>query len=207
MATLSAQDIKTLEQTRQRLAQLTSSLSNLQNQIINSDPLPPWPSLHTQTLILSQTLSSLSTQLQTNSPLLASTIVHPLPSYPGREQEPLLNQLLRKKLEPGVKEWVEQGRKAGEDVVGNNQAEEWKEFWEWAAMAGNEQARAHEWGGEGSEEESEEGDEEEEESGEDKMLGVVKAEDGGGEDGKTESKALGIDEVLRFLSKGEEPER
>lgn len=40
--TLSPQEIKVLEQTRSRLAQLTTSLASLQQHIINSDPLPPW---------------------------------------------------------------------------------------------------------------------------------------------------------------------
>jgi mediator of RNA polymerase II transcription subunit 8 len=41
-ATLGPQDIKALEQTRQRLSQLMHSLSSLQNTIYQSDPLPPW---------------------------------------------------------------------------------------------------------------------------------------------------------------------
>ena len=160
-------------------------------------------SLHTQTLILSQTLSSLSNHLQSHSSALAATAVYPLPSYPGREQEPLLNQLLRKKLEPGVEEWVEQGSQTGEDVAGDGKAEEWKELWEWAGMAGNEQARAHEWGGDGSEEDSEE--EEEKVDEENKMTGIVKGGDlPDGAQGLT-SKPLGMSEVLRFLSRGEKP--
>lgn len=42
MATLSPQDLKILEQTRQRLFQLTNSLASLQQNILQSDPLPPW---------------------------------------------------------------------------------------------------------------------------------------------------------------------
>ncbi|KAL9127650.1 MAG: hypothetical protein Q9217_003518 [Psora testacea] len=203
MASLSGQDFKLLEQTRQRLAQLTSSLSNLQNHLLNSDPLPPWPSLHTQTLILSHTLSSLSSQLQTNAPFLASTAVYPLPSYPGREQEPLLNQLLRKKLEPGVEEWVEQGRKTGEAVTGSGRAEEWRELWVWAGMAGNEQARTHDWGGEGSEESE---GEDQEEVGK-KMPRVGKGEEQVEGANKGKSKPLSMGEVLGFLNRGEEPKR
>ncbi|KAL9102806.1 MAG: hypothetical protein Q9163_002084 [Psora crenata] len=203
MASLSDQDIKVLEQTRQRLAQLTSSLSNLQTQIINSDPLPPWPSLHAQTSILSQTLSSLSGQLQANAHLLGSAVVYPLPSYPGREEEPLLNQLLRKKLEPGVEEWVEQGKKAGEDIIGSGKAEEWKDLWEWAGIAGNEEARAHEWGAEGDDEESgEEGGEGNQDVDvTDRMPGIETGNETGG------GKPLGIDDILRFLGRGEEPKR
>lgn len=42
MATLSPQDIRVLEQPRQRLAQLTSSLASLQQQMHTIEPLPPW---------------------------------------------------------------------------------------------------------------------------------------------------------------------
>lgn len=42
MATLTQQEIKTLEQTRQRLFQLSNSLASLQHNILQSDPLPSW---------------------------------------------------------------------------------------------------------------------------------------------------------------------
>ena len=41
-ALLGPQDIKALEQTRQRLSQLTNSLASLQRAITVTDPLPPW---------------------------------------------------------------------------------------------------------------------------------------------------------------------
>lgn len=42
MTTLTPTDIKTLEQTRQRLSQLTNSLVSLQQSLLQSDPLPSW---------------------------------------------------------------------------------------------------------------------------------------------------------------------
>jgi hypothetical protein len=42
MTTLTPTDIKTLEQTRQRLSQLTNSLASLQQSLLQSDPLPSW---------------------------------------------------------------------------------------------------------------------------------------------------------------------
>jgi mediator of RNA polymerase II transcription subunit 8 len=38
--------------------------------------------------------------------------VHPSTNYPGRTQEAVLQQLLRKKLEPDIEVWAEQGRDA-----------------------------------------------------------------------------------------------
>ena len=154
-------------------------------------------SLHASTQILAQSLLSLSTHLETHSPLLASTAVYPVPSYPGREKEGLLGQLLRKKLEPGVEDWVGKGQKTGEQVVGED-GEEWKELWEWAAVRGNELAREHEWGGEeGSEEELEMIGKDEEN---DKMQGVE------GEGSKVGGRVIDLNEILRFMSKGEEPQ-
>ncbi|KAK3178154.1 hypothetical protein OEA41_000287 [Lepraria neglecta] len=118
MTTLTSQDIKTLEQTRQRLSQLTNSLASLQHLIETTHPLPPWSSLHTLSQVISQNLLSVSTHLSTHSGLLSSLAAYPLPTYPGREKEPELNQLLRKKLEPHVEDWVEDGRKAGEEIEG-----------------------------------------------------------------------------------------
>lgn len=37
-------------------------------------------------------------------------VVYPLPQFPGRTQEHILQQLLRTKFEPEVEEWVEKGQ-------------------------------------------------------------------------------------------------
>lgn len=42
--------------------------------------------------------------------------MYPLPEYPGRTQEGLLGQLLRKKLEPGVEDWVQEGVAVGRSL-------------------------------------------------------------------------------------------
>ena len=154
------------------------------------------PTLHSLTQILAQNLTSLSTQMQTNSPLLASTAIYPVPLYPGREKEGILNQLLRKKLEPGVEEWVEQGQKIAEEVVGDDAAE-WKDLWEWAAVNGNELARSHDWGGD---DEDEDEDEDEDDSGKGgvKMEGVEK------NGKKIDVKPMDMHDVLQFLSKGQD---
>ena len=46
-------------------------------------------------------------------PVLEHLAVFPLPGFPGREQEGLLGQLLRKKLEPNIEDWVAEGREFG----------------------------------------------------------------------------------------------
>ena len=60
-------------------------------------------------------------------------MVYPSTNYPGRTQEGLLGQLLRKKLEPQVETWVEQGLAAETDVNGVAKAgENEEELWSWA---------------------------------------------------------------------------
>jgi mediator of RNA polymerase II transcription subunit 8 len=41
-ATLSQEDIKTLEQTRQRLYQLSNNIASLKADVLRSNPLPQW---------------------------------------------------------------------------------------------------------------------------------------------------------------------
>lgn len=120
--------------------------------------------------------------------------VFPLPSYPGKTQEALLGQLLRKKLEPEVEDWVVRGRETAEKAgVGmgasvtdgdeeEKEGEERKkrgtmmlELWEWAGMAANELARGHEWGGDFTREEKEGGTE-------NVVTGLRRVLSGGGEE-------------------------
>ncbi|MCJ1394263.1 mediator of RNA polymerase II transcription subunit 8 [Xylographa bjoerkii] len=169
-AALNQQEIKALEQTRQRLSQLSHSLGSLYQQVLHSDPLPPWytpvarakryteadyvhdrASLQSVAAIISQNLATVSQHLSTHQDLFASMVVYPLPDFPGQTQEALLGQLLRKKLEPNVEDWVAEGRHtAGENrlqgVNGTLQQSELQDLWSWAGMAANEEARKHTWG-------------------------------------------------------------
>ena len=69
---------------------------------------------------------------------------YPLTNFPGHTQENLLGQLLRKKLEPGVENWIEEytiGRhdRDGEQQVNGVEANEglsdreMRELWSWAS--------------------------------------------------------------------------
>jgi mediator of RNA polymerase II transcription subunit 8 len=85
--------------------------------------------------------------------------VYPLPSYPGKTQEALLGQLLRKKLEPEVEDWVTQGLQVAElaGMADDGKRSGVLDLWSWAGMAANELARGHEWGGDFTLEEREGG--------------------------------------------------
>lgn len=111
--------------------------------------------------ILSQNLDSLSTHLRTHGELFSSLAVYPSASFPGRAQEGLLGQLLRKKLEPAVDDHIAEGRARTaqilEGVIDNEERytrlRALDELWRWAGPAANEQARAHEWHGDYTNEE------------------------------------------------------
>lgn len=116
------------------------------------------PSLHSLSTILSQNLLSLSSHLSKHHDLLSSLVVYPLPNFPAQEQETLLGQLLRKKLEPKVEEWVEQGRRTALEATATPSAaeggaarlglrdEDLTELWDWAGRAANDEARRRDWG-------------------------------------------------------------
>jgi len=91
-----------------------------------------------------------------------SAHAYPLPSFPGRTQEDLLGQLLRKKLQPPVEDWIEEGARLGahipsglsnghSDLVNGNgttngvhtslSGKELEDLWNWAGPEGNRIAR------------------------------------------------------------------
>ncbi|KNG83050.1 mediator of RNA polymerase II transcription subunit 8 [Aspergillus nomiae NRRL 13137] len=122
MATPTHEQLKTLEQSRQRLVQLTRSLASLIGSLNQSDPLPSWSSLQSQASIISNNLLSVSDHLSDNRELLTSLVAYPGPDYPGRTQANTLEQLLRTKLDPRVEDWVARGRKAGASALEDKSA-------------------------------------------------------------------------------------
>ncbi|KAF4973731.1 hypothetical protein FSARC_39 [Fusarium sarcochroum] len=121
MATLNLEDdeLKALEQTLSKVAQLSSSVQSFRQDLLKSNPLPP-PSLLEST--------------NENADLFNRMAIHPSTNYPGRVHENVLTQLLRKKLEPDVEELVSQGLEAsrlatpaGLDALDNI----WKELRAW----------------------------------------------------------------------------
>jgi mediator of RNA polymerase II transcription subunit 8, fungi type len=70
-----------------------------------------------------------------NSELFSRMALHPSTNFPGRTQEGILTQLLRKKLEPDVEELVDQGRDTARIVSPGGLAmlqEVWEECRRWA---------------------------------------------------------------------------
>jgi mediator of RNA polymerase II transcription subunit 8 len=89
-------------------------------------------SLQTSASILASNIEALTLHLSKHSDLLSRTVVYPSTNYPGRTQEGLLGQLLRKKLEPQVETWVEEGRSIQAEVNTGKDEEEllaWAKEW------------------------------------------------------------------------------
>ncbi|KAG9892057.1 hypothetical protein KCV05_g17983, partial [Aureobasidium melanogenum] len=115
---MSVESLRSLEQVRQRLNTLANTIGKLLHDLDTNDPLPSWyatkpssPSLQNSANLLYHNLDSLNKILAGAQPLLANAHVYPLPSYPGRTQEDLLTQLLRKKLQPQVEDWIANGER------------------------------------------------------------------------------------------------
>ncbi|KKK17456.1 hypothetical protein ARAM_001069 [Aspergillus rambellii] len=203
MSALSQDQIKTLDQSRHRLVQLTRSLGSLITSLNQSDPLP---SCHA---------------------VLRGRV--PAPEFPSRTQSSTststststLEQLLRTKLDPRVEDWVSRGRRAdASETEERRKAQqqlqlgesELAALWRWAPVEANHEARRRNWGGdftleerergvqvvagelglwrgleddessdeEEEEEEEEEEDEDEDEDGEMEVVGVRKSASGSG---------------------------
>ncbi|KAK3398115.1 mediator of RNA polymerase II transcription complex subunit 8-domain-containing protein [Sordaria brevicollis] len=107
---LAPDEFKQLEILRNRFHQLTHSLQSLFNDIQRSQPLPSQQSLTASAAILQKSLETIQKLADENSDLFQRIVVHPSTNFPGRTQEHILLQLLRKKLEPEVESWVEDAR-------------------------------------------------------------------------------------------------
>ena len=111
-------------------------------------PPPPWQSspsanisprtsFQLQIKIISQQIESLSNTLTANDELLSRLVVFPLPEFPTRTSEGLLAQLLRKKLEPVVEDWIQDGLTTATKIEtsGDGDRQELEELWDWAPGA------------------------------------------------------------------------
>ncbi|PNS21858.1 Mediator of RNA polymerase II transcription subunit 8 [Sphaceloma murrayae] len=149
--------IRTLEQVRQRLNNLSVQLASLRRDLEVHELLPSWATIQNSANLLSHNLASLHETLSSAQPLLTAAHAYPLPSYPARTQEHSLIMLMRKKLQPPVEDWIEEGAKHGTLIVGHDTVKqpngittgvaktlgptELDDLWEWAGPEGNRLAR------------------------------------------------------------------
>ncbi|RYO85224.1 hypothetical protein DL764_009209 [Monosporascus ibericus] len=107
---LSQEELKAVEQSRQRLVQLSNSIGSLKASVYNSNPLPNLDSLQASADILQHNLRYLLDIVTQHNDLFSRVAVHPSTNFPGRTQEGILLQLLRKKPEPDVAAAMDEGR-------------------------------------------------------------------------------------------------
>ncbi|KAI0391486.1 mediator of RNA polymerase II transcription complex subunit 8-domain-containing protein [Xylariaceae sp. FL0594] len=107
---LTPEELRAVEQTRQRLSQLSSSINSLKNDVLVSNPLPNIDSLQASADILNLNVQAIVDCLAQNNDLFSRIAVHPSTNFPGRTQENVLLQLLRKKPEPDVDVYMDKGR-------------------------------------------------------------------------------------------------
>ncbi|KAI9171837.1 Mediator of RNA polymerase II transcription subunit [Paramyrothecium foliicola] len=127
-------ELKSVEQLLARVAQLSSSIQSLKMDLLKSNPLPPQSSLQASAQILQRNLQTVLDSINENSELFTRIAIHPSTNYPGRTQENILLQLLRKKLEPNVEELVADGRETAKLATPEGIAQLqgiWDELREW----------------------------------------------------------------------------
>ena len=101
-------------------------------------------SLQSSSQALSFNLQQLMDTFNGHAQFLKEAHAYPLPNFPGHTQEALLGQLLRKKLEPRVEDWIDEHtiKHDKEEALSNGAAaatggmtkEEMRDLWTWAGQ-------------------------------------------------------------------------
>ncbi|KAK5123403.1 hypothetical protein LTR85_002835 [Meristemomyces frigidus] len=98
--------IRALDQLRQRLSQLSQSLASTRADLERSDPAPSWPTLQRDAELLVHNLNRYQETMNEHRGFLTAAHAYPLPTFPGPSQEHVLTQLMRKKLDPKTEDWI-----------------------------------------------------------------------------------------------------
>lgn len=85
---------------------------------------PVSDSLQASAEILHHNLQSILEVMSNNRDIFSRVAIHPSTNFPGRTQENILLQILRKKPEPDVENAMDEGRKVFTAMGGNAQVEE-----------------------------------------------------------------------------------
>lgn len=124
--------LRIVDGARQRLDQLTKSIESVLLAVHHGHPMPDLTALEAHSKILTETTSSITSHVANNADLLSTLVAYPSTNYPGRTQENLVGHLVRKKNEPGVDAWVDEGRAEGMEVAEKGKGEELEDDWRFA---------------------------------------------------------------------------
>ena len=167
---------------------------------------------------LDYNLRLLTDTLSSHAQFLKEAHAYPLPNFPGPSREGELGQLLRKKLDPGVENWIYEHTtkpQAGAQTNGAGQHDqglkdkELRELWSWAPQTSNNIVVAMMEEDEGEADEGDDEDEDEaDEVGGEGMEGIqptaglsAKEEDGI----DLSQPPIPLESVLRFMTTGKLP--
>ncbi|RMY92108.1 hypothetical protein D0861_02692 [Hortaea werneckii] len=130
--------LRALDQLRQRLLQLSRSLSSMRVDMERSDPVPAWPSIQRDAELTVMNLARAQDAMNEFGAFFRAAHAYPLPSYPGHEKEMMLGMLMRKKLDPKTDDWVTQYSKSPEtgDASKSNM-DDLRDLWDYAGPAEN----------------------------------------------------------------------
>lgn len=131
-AGLTPDQLRIVDGARQRLDQLTKSIESVLLAVHLGRPMPDLTALQAHSKILTETTSSITSHVANNADLLSTLVAYPSTNYPGRTQEHLVGHLVRKKNEPGVDAWVDEGRAEGMEIVEKGEGEELEDDWRFA---------------------------------------------------------------------------
>nr|POF02498.1 mediator of rna polymerase ii transcription subunit 8 [Quercus suber] len=136
---LSADSVRALDQLRQRLAQLSTGIALLREEL-STHTLPSSMQLHSAAQLLSYTLSQYNEAYTSHRKFLTEAHAYPIPTYPGlgegagagrtglteEEGRGALEYILRKKLEPRCEAWVDS------HVAEHADGDKMRDLWKWA---------------------------------------------------------------------------
>lgn len=139
---LSQDHLRAIDQLRQRLFQLSSSIQSVKVDLERNEPLPTPASLASSAQILSHNLTQFNQIFASHRQFLTAAHAYPLPTFPGQTQEMLLGQLIKKKLEPRAQDWVDDYTKPEDDGEKKPlKTGDVKELWNWAGPTSNDIVR------------------------------------------------------------------
>ncbi|KAI0169941.1 hypothetical protein GGR52DRAFT_573991 [Hypoxylon sp. FL1284] len=109
---LTEAEFRNLQLTAQRLRSINGDIEGMKSTIFQSNqPLPSLRNLQSHASIIEKHLGLIAAATSQHNELFSRIAVHPSTNFPGRTQEGILLQLLRKKPEPDVATAMEDGQK------------------------------------------------------------------------------------------------
>ncbi|WPH02233.1 mediator complex, subunit Med8 [Acrodontium crateriforme] len=141
---LSSDEYRTIDQIRQKLFQLSSSIQSVKVDLERNEPLPKPEALASSAHILNYSLTQFNQIFAQHRQFLNAAHAYPLPNFPGTTQEVLLGQLVKKKLEPRAQDWVDEYSQATfgeEDAKKPFRHEQMRQLWDWAGPSSSDVVR------------------------------------------------------------------